>query len=513
MLITNASAQVALKTLRAANASLDSVQSRISTGLKVAKADDNPAFFLVAATQRSDVTRLEGTRENLSYALSAVRTALSAQKEIDNAMINIASAVVNLEQGVANRELERIIDQQIEYIRDIIQDTNYNGLNLLERDQLETFIIGSDRKGSSIDLQTLTIEAQGLGIKPPAVSGLAPPLPGALLDLNSTVLTGSPGNLSPRTVPNTVGVNVGTNPSGGTSERTFAISFETGSDVTTQQVLYEEGGNVRGLNIAIRGGNLVFGGYNLVASDPTPPWPYLETTTTIQPNTRYTAQLIFDGEPTNTGQFRAFLDGALIDTVTGVGILYDHPGGIGVGRINGNAVVNGIVTNRITGPGGNDFQGQIDKIVQYDSVLTGPDFDVITTYLAEGWLPPRGVQYYIGSPLRKADATLIELLEAVGNVNDPGYSVSAALEVLDAAKQKSNNAFSELGAIEGRLSRQQDFLRDLTDAMGEGIASLVEADLAEESARLQATQVQTQLAQQSLLIANQRPQSLLRLFN
>ncbi|MEM1398210.1 MAG: flagellin, partial [Pseudomonadota bacterium] len=75
MVFTNASAQVALRTLRAAEASLFKTQDRISTGLKVSRPDDNPAFFLVAATQRSDVVKLRGARENLTYALGAVQTA------------------------------------------------------------------------------------------------------------------------------------------------------------------------------------------------------------------------------------------------------------------------------------------------------------------------------------------------------------------------------------------------------------------------------------------------------
>ncbi|NRA31419.1 MAG: flagellin, partial [Parvularculaceae bacterium] len=108
MLLTNESAQTALRTLRSAAASLDITQSRISTGLKVAKADDNPAFFLVSTTQRSDIVKLQGARENLTYALGAVQTAQTAQSFIDNAINNIRSAVVSLETGTAEAELSAV---------------------------------------------------------------------------------------------------------------------------------------------------------------------------------------------------------------------------------------------------------------------------------------------------------------------------------------------------------------------------------------------------------------------
>jgi flagellin len=45
-----------------------------------------------------------------------------------------------------------------------------------------------------------------------------------------------------------------------------------------------------------------------------------------------------------------------------------------------------------------------------------------------------------------------------------------------------------------------------------GIGSLVDADMEEASAKLQALQVQQQLGVQALSIANQAPQSVLSLF-
>jgi flagellin len=50
------------------------------------------------------------------------------------------------------------------------------------------------------------------------------------------------------------------------------------------------------------------------------------------------------------------------------------------------------------------------------------------------------------------------------------------------------------------------------DAMEAGMGSMIDADLAKESARLQALQVRQQLGTQALGIANQAPQSLLSLF-
>ena len=173
-------------------------------------------------------------------------------------------------------------------------------------------------------------------------------------------------------------------------------------------------------------------------------------------------------------------------------------------------MINGVP---VGGSAATNFQGSIDKVVQYDEVFSGPDFDQITTYLAEGWLPVGGIQYYIGFPARIESATVLELLDAVDPTGQDGFTTGGALELLDAVREKLNRGFSELGFVEDRIIKQQNYLDNVTDAMEEGVAALIEADLQEESARIQAIQVQNQLAIQSLVIANRRPETILTLFS
>ena len=65
---------------------------------------------------------------------------------------------------------------------------------------------------------------------------------------------------------------------------------------------------------------------------------------------------------------------------------------------------------------------------------------------------------------------------------------------------------------EKRLDIQNEFTNKLIDSFKAGIGALVDADLEEASARLQALQVQQQLGIQALSIANQAPQNILALF-
>ncbi|MEO3470876.1 flagellin [Roseomonas sp. CAU 1739] len=74
------------------------------------------------------------------------------------------------------------------------------------------------------------------------------------------------------------------------------------------------------------------------------------------------------------------------------------------------------------------------------------------------------------------------------------------------------DALNRFGSDSRYVDAQIGYNRDKLDALDGGLGSLIDADLAKESARLQALQIRQQLGTQSLSIANQAPQSLLSLF-
>jgi flagellin len=89
---------------------------------------------------------------------------------------------------------------------------------------------------------------------------------------------------------------------------------------------------------------------------------------------------------------------------------------------------------------------------------------------------------------------------------------TAALGNVETLIQTSIDAAAEFGSAQSRIDIQNSFVTKLSDALKAGIGSLVDADMEEASARLQALQVQQQLGIQSLSIANQAPQNILALF-
>ncbi|WP_374658652.1 flagellin [Phenylobacterium sp.] len=103
----------------------------------------------------------------------------------------------------------------------------------------------------------------------------------------------------------------------------------------------------------------------------------------------------------------------------------------------------------------------------------------------------------------KIAATLTTLTGAVG---------SADVKAVEDAIQDVSSALSKLGTGAKALDTHMTNVMKLQDTLDSGVGNLVDADLAKESAKLQALQTKQQLGVQALSIANQSSSSLLGLF-
>lgn len=104
-------------------------------------------------------------------------------------------------------------------------------------------------------------------------------------------------------------------------------------------------------------------------------------------------------------------------------------------------------------------------------------------------------------------------LESLSLINvSTEAGATAALSAVEGLIQSTVEGQATLGTAEKRIDIQNDFMSKLIDSFKSGIGSLVDSNLEEAAARLQALQVQQQLGTQALSIANQAPQSILALF-
>lgn len=115
--------------------------------------------------------------------------------------------------------------------------------------------------------------------------------------------------------------------------------------------------------------------------------------------------------------------------------------------------------------------------------------------------------------LGNGPASDLPQVKAKGDDTDfGGNNADAAMKDFATVQSAINNALAKFGSDSRAVDLAEKFNTAKIDAMESGLGAMVDADLAKESARLQALQIRQQLGTQALSIANQAPQSLLSLF-
>jgi flagellin len=153
---------------------------------------------------------------------------------------------------------------------------------------------------------------------------------------------------------------------------------------------------------------------------------------------------------------------------------------------------------------------QIGEVVQNASfdgtnLLDGstPNMQFMTNANATQFMTLTGQDLALGGPLLSVSAN-----SSINTVTN----ATAALNQVNSSITAVNNALSELGSQANQVTNHLSFVGQLSDSLNTGIGNLVDADMAVESARLQALQVAQQLSVQAVQVANSTPQTILSLF-
>jgi flagellin len=161
-----------------------------------------------------------------------------------------------------------------------------------------------------------------------------------------------------------------------------------------------------------------------------------------------------------------------------------------------------------------DFKSLLSQITQVIRNASFDGADLLNNSLPSGlkFLADAGATSYV--TLSNQDLSLgstIITLASTASITTATLA-SGALSLLQASIGNVSLALAKMGAQVKQIENHNKFVGKLSDAMEVGIGNLVDADLAKESARLQALQVQQQLGAQALSIAHQSPNIILSLF-
>ncbi len=147
------------------------------------------------------------------------------------------------------------------------------------------------------------------------------------------------------------------------AEKTIEANFQTGSDVSGFQVIYKQGGGVRGYHISINDGELFAFVYNIAEWAAGDQFKAISLGN-ITANTEYNVTAVHNA---NDGTFTAYLDGIQMGQLTGVAAQNPHGGAISVGR-NVGATRNP-ENPTITEQNNGEFEGSISHVTSWNRAL------------------------------------------------------------------------------------------------------------------------------------------------
>ena len=131
-ILTNRSALAALATLQTISNDLDETTSRVSTGLKISKAADNPNYWVVANNLRSDSKMLGSISDSIGMGVATLDTAYNGVDQIIKVLTDIKNDLTTARTPAADKaKINTDLDALKQRLASITQASSFNGDNWL----------------------------------------------------------------------------------------------------------------------------------------------------------------------------------------------------------------------------------------------------------------------------------------------------------------------------------------------------------------------------------------------
>jgi flagellin len=389
-ILNNSAALSALQALQMTQQSLATVQNQVSTGLSVASAADNSAYWSIAAQLNADSGIVTASNDALSQGQSVLATATSAISSVITTLNSMATALTQAQNpGAQIGDINTSLASLGRQLTDAVNGASFNGLNVLNGTQNTlSFVAAYNASATGGSVNTISFAAHALT--------------GATASTPTTTTT-----QSTITDPTTIASLAG---------------------------LY----NAPPTNATLSYGN------DVITASTTGPLALTIQSEDLYGNVSTTTYTALDANGNNS-----VTDTSLTQ--------FQSASSLAVSTTTTTAATTNLRT-----------QGGIDLTGGTGATST---FQIGTTITASGAL-----------------ASVNQALAAVTN-----YS-------------------AEIGATQDRMTAANTFNTALTTNYSNGVSGLVDADMNHASTRLQALQTQEQLGIQSLSVANQNAQLILKLF-
>ena len=160
---TNVAAMAAVRSLGTISADLGKTQQRVETGLRTAKANDDPAVFAISQRMRADLKGMTAVKDSLAFGKSTLTVARDAATKISDELATLKQTVTQgQQQGLDQSQIQTSIDNALVNINSYVNSADFNGVNLL--DNSGDLNIIRNISGATQDVTGVDRTSTGLGL-------------------------------------------------------------------------------------------------------------------------------------------------------------------------------------------------------------------------------------------------------------------------------------------------------------------------------------------------------------
>ncbi len=170
---------------------MDTTQNRLSTGLKVNSALDNPSAFFTASSLNNRASDLNSLLDDIGQGIQTLKTAdegIQALTDLAEQAKGLANQALSESDTTTRSQLAASFDDLLSQIDGLIADTSYRGTNLLSGDNLEVKF--NEDGSNAITVTGVTYDSSGLSINAAASAWASNAnINAAVTEVNSAITT------------------------------------------------------------------------------------------------------------------------------------------------------------------------------------------------------------------------------------------------------------------------------------------------------------------------------------
>ena len=186
---TNSLSLMAQNNLNKSQSALGTAIERLSSGLRINSAKDDAAGQAISNRFTANINGLTQASRNANDGISLAQTTEGALNEVNDNLQNIRRLTVQAQNGSnSSSDLQSIqdeINQRLSEIDRISQQTDFNGVKVLSKDQKLTIQVGAN-DGETIDIDLKNINKDTLGLTTFNVTDKTNMLGGSVTQIDGT---------------------------------------------------------------------------------------------------------------------------------------------------------------------------------------------------------------------------------------------------------------------------------------------------------------------------------------